>query len=145
MLLLSHSVVSSSLQSHGTAARQASLFFTNSQFAQTHVHWVSDAIQPTHPLWPASSPALNNSQHQSLFQSISTLHQVVRVLKLQHQSFKWIFRVNFFLGLTSLISLLSKGLSRVFSNSTVQKHQSFSAQPSLWFNSHLCTWLLEKL
>ena len=48
------------------------------------------------------------------------------------------------LGLTGLISLLSKGLSRVFSNSTVQKHQFFSAQPSLWSNSHIHTWLLEK-
>ena len=48
------------------------------------------------------------------------------------------------LGLTSLISLQSKGLSRVFSNTTVQKHQFFSAQPSLWFNSHIHTWLWEK-
>ena len=46
--------------------------------------------------------------------------------------------------LTGLISLQSKGLSRVFSNTTVQKHQFFSAQPSLWSNSHICTWLLEK-
>ena len=48
------------------------------------------------------------------------------------------------LGLTSLISLQSKGLSRVFSSTTVWKHQFFSAQPSLWSNSHICTWLLEK-
>ena len=48
------------------------------------------------------------------------------------------------LGLTGLISLQSKGLSRVFSNTTVQKHQFFGAQPSLWSNSHFCTWLLEK-
>ena len=48
------------------------------------------------------------------------------------------------LGLTGWISLQSKGLSRVFSNTTVQKHQFFSAQPSLWFNSHIHTWLLEK-
>ena len=48
------------------------------------------------------------------------------------------------LGLTGLISLQSKGLSRVFSNTTVQKHQFFSAQLSLWFNSHIHTWLLEK-
>ena len=48
------------------------------------------------------------------------------------------------LGLTGLISLLSKGLSRVFSNTTVQKHQFFGAQPSLWSNSHIHTWLLEK-
>ena len=47
--------------------------------------------------------------------------------------------------MTGLISLLSKGLSRVFSNTTVQKHQFFGAQPSLWFNSHIRTWLLEKL
>ena len=48
------------------------------------------------------------------------------------------------LGLTGLISLLSKGLSRVLSTTTVQKHQFFSAQPSLWSNSHIHTWLLEK-
>ena len=49
------------------------------------------------------------------------------------------------LGLMSLISLLSKGLSRVFSSTSVQKHWFFSAQPSLWSNSHILTWLLEKL
>ena len=48
------------------------------------------------------------------------------------------------LGLTGLISLQSKGLSRVFSSTTVQKHQFFGAQPSLWSNSHIRTWLLEK-
>ena len=48
------------------------------------------------------------------------------------------------LGLTGLISLLSKGLSRVFSNTTVRKQQFFSTQPSLWSNSHIHTWLLEK-
>ena len=48
------------------------------------------------------------------------------------------------LGLTGLISLQSKGLSRVFSNTTVQKHQFFGAQPSLWSNAHIHTWLLEK-
>ena len=47
------------------------------------------------------------------------------------------------LGLTGLISLLSKGLSRVFSSNTIQKHQFFITQPSLWSNSHICTWLLE--
>ena len=48
------------------------------------------------------------------------------------------------LGLTGLISLLSKRLSKVFSSTTVQKHQFFCAQPFLWFNSHIHTWLLEK-
>ena len=50
----------------------------------------------------------------------------------------------FHLGLTGWISLLSKGLSRVFSDTTVQKHQFFSTQFSWWSNSHICTWLLEK-
>ena len=50
----------------------------------------------------------------------------------------------FLLGLTGFISLLSTGLSRVFFNTTVQKHQFSSAQPYLWSNSHICTWLLEK-
>ena len=48
------------------------------------------------------------------------------------------------LGLTGLISLLSKGLSSVFSSTTIQRHQFFSTQPSLWPNSHICTWLLKK-
>ena len=56
------------------------------QFAQTHVHWVSDAIQPSHPLL-SPSPALNLSQHQGFFQWVSTSHQVAKVLELQHQSF----------------------------------------------------------
>ena len=50
----------------------------------------------------------------------------------------------FSLGLTALISLQSKGLSRVFCSTTVQKHQFFGVQPSLWFNCHICTWILEK-
>ena len=50
----------------------------------------------------------------------------------------------FSLGLTGLISLLSRGLSRVFSSTSVWKHQLFSAQPFLWFSSHICTWWQEK-
>ena len=60
-----------------------------SEFAQTHVHWVGDAIQPSHPLSSPSPPALNLSQHQGLFQWVSSSHQVAKVLELQlqHQSF----------------------------------------------------------
>ena len=65
------------------------------KFAQTHVHWVGDAIQPSHPLSPPSPPALNLSQHQGLFQWVGSPHQVAKVLELQHQSFQWIFRVDF--------------------------------------------------
>ena len=68
------------------------------ELAQTHVHWVCDAIQPSHPLWSPSPPAFNLSQHQGLFQWVSSLHQVAKVLELplQHQSFQWIFRTDFF-------------------------------------------------
>ena len=64
---------------------------------QTHVHWVGDAIQPSHPLSSPSPPALNLSQHQDLFKWVSSLHQVAKVLEfqLQHQSFQWIFRTDF--------------------------------------------------
>ena len=89
-----------------------------------------------------SPPALNLSQHQGLFQWVCPSHQVAKVLELQlhHQSFQWIysglisFRINW-----CLISLLSKGLSRVFSSTTVWKDPFFSAQPSLWSEPHICT------
>ena len=61
--------------------------------AQSQVHWVTDAIQPFHPL-PLSSPiAFNLSQHQGLFQWVSSLYQVAKGLKLQRPSFQWIFRM----------------------------------------------------
>ena len=67
------------------------------EFGQTHVHWVSDAIQPFHTLSSPSPPALNFFQHQGLFQWFNSLHQVAKVLELQlqHQSFQWTFRVDF--------------------------------------------------
>ena len=63
------------------------------EFAQTHVHWVDDAIQSSHPLSPPSPPVLNLSKHQGLF--LGSLCQVAIVLEiqLQHQSFQWIFRI----------------------------------------------------
>ena len=57
------------------------------ELAQTHVYRVSDAIQPSHPLSSPSSPAFNVSQHQGLSQLVGSLHQVAKVLELQHQSF----------------------------------------------------------
>ena len=67
------------------------------EFIQTHVHWVCDAIQPSHPLSSPSPPAFNLSQHQGLFQWVSSLHQVATVLEFQpqHHSFLWIFRTDF--------------------------------------------------
>ena len=98
------------------------------EFTQTHVHQVSDAIQPSHPLASPSPPALNPSQHQSqLFtwggQSIG-VSASASVLPMNTQDWSP-------LGWTGWVSLQSKGLLRVFSNTTVQKHQFFSAQPSL--------------
>ena len=67
------------------------------ELAQTRVHPVGDAIQPSHPLSSPSPPAFNLSQHQGLFQEVSSSHQVTKVLdfQLQHQSFQWIFRSDF--------------------------------------------------
>ena len=61
------------------------------EFTQAHVHWVGDAIQPSHPLSSPSPPSFNLSQHQGLFQRVSSLYQVAKVLEfqLQHQSFRW--------------------------------------------------------
>ena len=63
------------------------------ELAQTHVHRGSDAIQPSHPLSSTSPPSFSLSQHQSLFQWVSSLNQVAKVLELQ--SFEWIFRTDF--------------------------------------------------
>ena len=116
------------------------------KFTQNHVHQVGDAIQPSHPLLSPSSPAPNPSQHQGLFQWVNSLHNVAKVLEFSvlasvlpmntqdWSPFEW----------TGWISLQSKGLSRVFSNTTVQKNQFFGAQLSSQSNSHIHTWLLEK-
>ena len=220
------------------------------EFTQTHVHWVGDAIQPSHPLSSPSSPAFNLSQHQVLFKWVSSSHQVAIIVEfsfnispsnehsglisfrvdwldllaaqfshsvmsdslgphgLQHTRSsspsptpgvypnscplsQWCqptisssvvpvsscpqsspasgsFQMSrlftsggqgigaaasglpvniqdwFPLGWTDLISLQSKGLSRIFSNITVQKHQLFGAHLSLQSNSHIHTWPLEK-
>ena len=77
---------------------QASLSFTILlEYAQMHVHWVSDAIQSSHPLPPSSPPAFYLSQYQGLFQTVSSSHKVAKVLELQlkHQSFQRKFRVDF--------------------------------------------------
>ena len=77
------------------------------ELAQTHVPRVSDAIQPSHPLSSPSPPTFNPSQHQGLYQWVSSLHQVAKVLELQlqPQSFQWIFQDWLPLGLTGLIAV----------------------------------------
>ena len=92
----------------------------------------------TEPLSSSSPPAFNLSQDQGFFQWVSSLHQVTKVLSFSFS----ISPSNEYSGLISfridgLFSLQSKGLSRVFSNTTVQKHRFFSTQFSLWCNSHI--------
>ena len=74
------------------------------EFTQTHIHRVSDAIKPSHPLSSPSPPALNFSQHQGLFQRVSSSGQVAKVTELQHQhqSFQWIFNVDFLCSNTDI-------------------------------------------
>ena len=115
------------------------------EFTQTQVHQVGDAIQPSHPVIPFSSclQSFPESQSFPMSQFFTSGGQSIRVsasasvLPMNIQG--W-----FPLGLTGLISLLSKGLSKVLSSTTIRKHQFFSAQPSVWSNSHIRTWLLEK-
>ena len=115
------------------------------EFAQTYVHWVHDAIQRSHPVSPFSSclqsfPASGSFPMSWFFTSGGPSIRVSASAS--------VFPINiqdwFPLGLTGLISLQFRGLSRVFSNTTVQKHQFFGAQLSLWSDAHICTWLLEK-
>ena len=117
-------------------------------FAQTHAHWIDDTIQPFHPLSSPSPLAVNLSQHQGLFKC--------KELALCKDAESWLFasRVQssrdiastsilpmniqgwFSLEFIGLISLLSKGLSRVFSRTTVQKHQFFSV-----YLRTMCNWI----
>ena len=113
------------------------------EFAQTHVRWADDAISSS--VVPFSF-CLQSFPASGSFSSESALRikwAKVLELQLQHHSFQWI-EGWFPLGLTSLIFLLSKRLSRVFSRIKVWKNQFFHTQLSLWSNSHTYTWLLEK-
>ena len=100
------------------------VFYYLPEFAQTHLDWVSYAIQQSHPLWPNSPSVINISQHQSIFQWVDSVSgdqsigpsALASVLPKNIQGwFPW--------ELTGLISLLFKGLSGVLSSTTVEKHQ----------------------
>ena len=114
------------------------------EFAQTHVPWVNDAIYPSHSLLPPS-PVLSLSQHEGLFQKVSLFPSGGHSIGVSASAS--VFPVNIQgwlpLGLTGLIFLLSRGLK-----SLLQHHNSkasfFGAQSTLWYSSHICTWLLEK-
>jgi len=108
---------------------------------QAHVYRVDDAIQPSHPLSSPSPSAFSLSQHQGFFQWVSSPHQVAKALEFQLPSVLPMNTQDWSpLGWSGWISLQSKGLSRVFSNTTVQKHQFFGTRLSSQSNSHIHTW-----
>ena len=103
------------------------------QLPQTHVHRVGDIIQPSHPLLSPSPPAFNLSQHQGLFQMSQFFPSGGQSIGVSASTSVLPMNIQdwFPLGWTGWISLQSKGLWRVFSNTTVQKHQFFGTQLSL--------------
>ena len=96
LVQFSCSVVSDSLWPHGLQHTGLPVHHQLPELTQTHVHWVGNAIQPSHPLLSPSPPAFNLSQHQGLFKWVSSSHQVAIVseFQLQHQSFQWTFRTD---------------------------------------------------
>ena len=131
-----------------TAARQTSLSITNSQSLLKLMSIESErpSNHLSHPLSSPSPPSFNLSQHQGLFQWVSYSHQVAKVLGVLASVSVLPVNIQDWSPLerTGWISLQSKGLSRVFSNITVQKQQFFGTQLSLQSNSHIHRWLLEK-
>ena len=115
------------------------------EFIQTHVHWVSDAIQPSHPLSSISPPAFSLAQHQGLFKWVSSLHQVARY-------WSFIYRISPSNEYSGLISFRMEWMYLLAAQVTLkillQHHSSkgsiFSVQLSLQSNSHIHTWLLQK-
>ena len=144
-MLFSQSIMSNSLQPHGLQHARLPCpslspgVYSNSCPLNQWCHpTISSSVISFSRLqsFPASGSFPMNWLFASGSQSIEALSSA-SVLPVKIQG--W-----FPLGLAGLIYLLFKGLSRVFSSTTVQKHQFFSTQPSLWSNSHICTWLLEK-
>ena len=142
---ISCSVMSDSLQPHESQHARPPFHHQLPEFTQTHVHRVSDAIQPSHPVIPFSScpqslPASGSFRMSQLFAwggqstGVSALASFLPKKSQGWSPSEW----------TGWISFQSKGLSRVFSNTTVQKYQFFSAQPSSQSNSYIRAWPQEK-
>ena len=120
MLLFSRSVTSDSLWPHGLQHTRLPCLSLFPGAAQTHVHWVSDAIQLSHPLSSPSPPAFSLSQHQGLFQWVSSSHQVAKILGVSASTLVLPMNVqDWSLRWTGWISLQSKGLK-----SLLQHHSS---------------------
>ena len=126
-----------------SAACQASLSLTNSHSLLTHVHWVSDAIKPSHLFSSPCPPVFYFSQHQVISNELA-----LPIRWPQYWSFS-ISPSNEYSGLISFrmdfFDLLAvQRILKVFNTTRVLEHQFFGAQTYLWFKSHICTWLLEK-
>ena len=113
------------------------------ELAQIHVHWIGDAIQPSHPVLSSPPPSLNLSQHQGLFQWVCSSHQLARVLEHQHQFFQWIFKVDFLYD-WQVWSHCSPRDSQ--ESSPMSQFKSFSSSVFRFLSgpTHIHTWLLEK-
>ena len=101
------------------------------EFAQIHIHWVGDAIQPSHPLSPPSPPAFNLSHHQGLVQWVSFSQQVAKLLEiqLQHQSFQCIYSGLISFGIDCFALLAVQGILK----SLLQHHSSKAS--ALWHSA----------
>ena len=125
------SVMSDSLLPHEPSTPGLPVHYQLPEHTQTHVHWVGDAIQPSHPLLSPSPPALNLSQHQGLFKWVSPLHQVAKVLEfqLQHQSFQWTPRTDLlqddWLDLLAVQGTLKSLLQHHNSKASILWHSAF--------------------
>ena len=144
LLLFSRSVVSDSLWPHGLWHARLPVLHHLSEPAQTRVHWVGNAIQLSHPL---SSPSLLASNLPGSGFFLMSLLFVSGGQSIWASALASVLPMNiqdwFPLGWTGLTSLQSKRLSRVFSNTTVQKHQFFGTQLSLWSSYHIHRQLLK--
>ena len=111
---------------------------------QVHVHCISDAVQPSHPLTPPSLSTLNLSKHQELFQWVRLFASVDQNIGASASASDLPMCIQgwFSLRLSGLISLLSKGLSGVFFSTSVWRHWFFLVLPSLQSSSHNCSWPL---
>ena len=116
------------------------------EFAHIHVYLVDDATEPSHHLLPSSPFSFHLSQHQAFFPVNFLFTSGGQSIGASASALALIMNIQccFPLGLTGLIFLQSKGLSRIFSSTTTWRHKFFGSQPSLWPNSHIHTWLLEK-
>ena len=143
-LQFSCSVMSDSLRSHGLQHARLPYPPPTLEHAQTHVHRVSDAIQPSHLLSSPSPPAFSLSQHQDLFQWVNSSYQVAKVLELQLQPFQWTFRLNLLYDWLVWSPCCPRDSQESSPAPQFGNQHFFSPQHSLWSNSHICTWLREK-